>query len=173
MTPTLEAIRARCDEVGDCWLWRDGTNSSGHPSARFGCKAWLVARFVYLELLGKTLFAGNVVSARCRQRRCVSPLCMVQRSRSQCTARTYVDGTRDVTREHFTRRAAALRQGLAKLTLSQAREIRARRADGERALDLAREFGVCRGAVDNVVSGRSWREPAAPSVFDLAWLEAA
>jgi hypothetical protein len=170
MTPTLEAIRSCCDEVGDCWLWRKGMNAAGYPLARFGGRSWVIRRFVYLELLGKKLLsAHHRVATRCGDTRCVSPECLMQRTVSAITQKSYTK--RDRQREHFTRRAAAHR--LAKLTLAQAREIRARCAAGETRTAVARDYGMSQSMVSRIALGDSWKEPAAPTVFDLAWLEAA
>lgn len=48
-----------------------------------------------------------------------------------------------------------------KLTLDQAREIRTRRAAGERRCALAREFGVSEALVRQVLIGKTYREPLA------------
>lgn len=52
----------------------------------------------------------------------------------------------------------ALPGGDVKLTWDQAREIRARKAAGERTIDLAHAFGVCPRTVQRIANGWSWRE---------------
>jgi hypothetical protein len=48
------------------------------------------------------------------------------------------------------------RNGSAKLTEEDVIAIRARRADGERGSDLAREFGVDRHTIKSIVLGYTW-----------------
>ena len=45
---------------------------------------------------------------------------------------------------------------MAKLTIAQVNEIRARRAAGEKLKDLARSFGVSESNVSVVANCRSW-----------------
>lgn len=68
----------------------------------------------------------------------------------------------DARREHM-RRIRALqdpprgeRNGAAKLTAAQVRKIRALRADGMRPSALALRFGVDRGLIWRILTGRSW-----------------
>lgn len=51
--------------------------------------------------------------------------------------------------------------GGAKLSWSQVREMRSRRASGELLAALAKSFGVSKGCVHLIVSGKRWREQAA------------
>lgn len=51
-----------------------------------------------------------------------------------------------------------------KLTLDQARDIRARRAAGEKRSALAREYGVSEAAILQIIKGRTYRE--APQAAD-------
>jgi hypothetical protein len=48
------------------------------------------------------------------------------------------------------------RNGRAKLTVAQVVEIRHRRASGERAMDLAAEFGVSRPLISYIAKGKVW-----------------
>ena len=47
--------------------------------------------------------------------------------------------------------------GKAKLTEAQVRDIKARQASGERQADLAREYGVSRPTISNIIRGKRWR----------------
>lgn len=48
------------------------------------------------------------------------------------------------------------RKGKSKLTADQVRDIRRRRAAGERGVDLAAEYGVGPYAIRDCVSGATW-----------------
>lgn len=74
---TLDDIKARCDEVGDCWIWKDSMQGGDVPAMRLPGsvdpkrKLVSVRRWI-AELQGrqtKGLFATN----SCKQKRCVCP----------------------------------------------------------------------------------------------------
>lgn len=60
-------------------------------------------------------------------------------------------------RAHGSHRAGE-RIGSAKLRDAQVREIVRLRAAGERVVDLATRFGVCRNTISSITGGHSWRE---------------
>lgn len=60
-------------------------------------------------------------------------------------------------RERHGTAAKGERQGSAKLTAAAVQEIRRRRANGEYATDLAREFGVTSTTIYGIERGRIWR----------------
>lgn len=80
----------------------------------------------------------------CRNRRCVAP----DHLRWATRADNQLDRVRDGTHNR------GERQGQSKLTVEQVLEIRRRRGEVHRA--LAEEFGVCRQAISDILSGRNW-----------------
>jgi uncharacterized protein (DUF433 family) len=44
------------------------------------------------------------------------------------------------------------------MDILKAREIRARRAEGERNVDLAKAYGIGREAISRIVNGKTWKE---------------
>ncbi|MBX3610381.1 MAG: hypothetical protein KF871_10855 [Hydrogenophaga sp.] len=73
----LEDIKARCDEVGECWFWNGGCDSHGRPQKRHGGKTVYVRRLVRELADGQPVPPGLVVAAKCGHKRCVSPDCSV------------------------------------------------------------------------------------------------
>jgi hypothetical protein len=51
--------------------------------------------------------------------------------------------------------------GNAKLTAEQVQDIRSRVAGGERQRDIARFYGVCKGTISHIITGRNWARLAA------------
>jgi hypothetical protein len=74
-TYLLNKIKSRCDEVGDCWLWKQGCSDSDMPQITLGNKTRAVRRVVYAEVHGE-IPDGKVVSPKCGHKKCVSPECL-------------------------------------------------------------------------------------------------
>lgn len=72
---TLDEIKARCEEVGDCWIWNQGTDGNGRPQMRYKgntCYARRVAR----ELAdGAEIPKNRKVPCSCGNKLCISPKC--------------------------------------------------------------------------------------------------
>ena len=160
---TLKTVQDRCKEDGVCWIWQQCLSSQGLPMATIeGKSGRLVGRFVYTRLMGGSATRRFAVVAKCRNRLCVSPDCLVKRSLVQ------------IQKEIWKRDQAAGRPVPAKLDLAKARQIRARR--GERSYVLAAEFGVTPNTISRIWRGVTWMEQKAPanaSVFTWAQKEAA
>jgi hypothetical protein len=165
-----QMLRSVCDCEGNCMLWRLGTNDAGYPMARVDGKPRNMRRYVYQKHMGMTIRPGSVVAARCGQKLCLSPECLIQRTRSQVTSKSYSNGNRDTPAEYLRRQRAAVSQGKAKLDQAKANEIRVAFSAGERALDIAARYGVSRHAVNDIVANKTWRRSAKTprSVFELA-----
>lgn len=73
---TLEQIRMRCDEVGDCWIWTQScAGNSKTPQMRFERRAVNARRVTFFLHNG---FWPSMVCASCRNPKCVAPGCAVQ-----------------------------------------------------------------------------------------------
>lgn len=71
----LNKIKSRCDEVGDCWIWKQGCSDSGMPQMTVKNKTMTVRRLVYAEVHGG-IPEGKRVSPKCGHKKCVSPECL-------------------------------------------------------------------------------------------------
>lgn len=171
----LKTVKDRCKEDGLCWIWQQATNNKGAPQATInGNGGQLVRRHVYAVLMGKELRRGFVVSAKCGRFSCVSPDCLYQRSRGKVLEEVYASGARS-DHKTYVRQALKFKEMYPErvpLDFDRAREIRARK--GEKASDLAKEYGVGPDAIRSIWRNEAWKEPATSvnaSVF--SWAQAA
>lgn len=74
---TLDDIKARCEEVGQCWIWLGGCDGHGRPVIGIGRKSAYTRRVVRGLADGTPVPPGKVAAATCGDRKCVSPHCSV------------------------------------------------------------------------------------------------
>jgi hypothetical protein len=75
LTQTVESLRARCVEEGDCWIWKGCTDSHGRPQARHNGMVQYVRRLLRELTDGKPVPSNKMVPCLCGQSLCVSPAC--------------------------------------------------------------------------------------------------
>lgn len=163
---TLDEIKARCEEVGECWIWQQGVNSAGVPIARSRNKTVPVRREVAYLDHGREAPKGYFVISACQDRRCVAPECARVLSASQ-----YVRWLNDTGR--FNTPAVAIAKSVAAaarsaLSNEAAREVRdSIRAGADRG-EVAREYGISRSYANRIAKGR-YRNVIArgASIFNL------
>jgi hypothetical protein len=153
-------VRSRCDEVGECWLWNQGVQSKGYPQASIeGKTGQSVRAYVYTHLMGKRgpMSRRNCIATRCGSLLCVSPACLVLRSRADVLRKQWAEGERKSTlTADFINR---------KLTDEQVQDIRSQ-PHGFNQSEWARRNGVHPRTVSNVVIGKNYRMRPAASVFE-------
>lgn len=156
---TMEDIHARCDEVGECLLWKFATDECGRPVAYMGGLHTSVRKFVYAQ-------GGNVIRAnyfpipRCGDKRCLSHLVLTHRSvlNSNSRARSLMIPA--------TRYAHQMRGNFAKLNPEIAAQIR---LSEESEQVWAERLGVEQRAIKRIRAYETWKPaPVANSVFSLA-----
>ena len=163
---TLDEIKARCEEFGECWIWRQGVNSVGVPIARSRNKTVTVRREVACLHNGREPRKGYFVISACQDRLCVAPKCARVLSASQ-----YVRWLNDTGR--FNTPAVAIAKSVAAaarsaLSNQAAREVRdSIRAGADRG-EVARQYGISRSYANRIAKGR-YRNVIArgASVFNL------
>lgn len=74
---TLKSLLARCDEIGQCWIWRGAVDGKDRPVIiRDGKRVG--ARLVARELKDRRAVASHLVmTTTCGCKRCISPACSV------------------------------------------------------------------------------------------------
>lgn len=164
---TLDDILARCDDVGECLLWRGSCNkTSGIPmvSLSFSQRGVSARRAVY-EMSGREIPRGHCVWPKCGNRLCLHPEHLIAGSRKQLGRHLRAQGR--------TRTPAVLakcaRNGRvnARLSVEIAREIRISTASSQ---ELADRYGVNKSTINNVRRGESWRETVrGASVFSMTY----
>ena len=153
---TLDTIYGRCDEVGDCWIWRGAVSHGTAPAINIDGKSTNVRRFV-VGLLGRQT-KGRYVTACCGAPLCVAP-----------------DHLRVVTRSQLNTMAArrtGYGQNLARAAkIAQARRSRAHlspelvqmiRSSDLPSAQLAKQLGVSKSTVNDARRGDTWRDYANP-----------
>lgn len=151
-------------ELGPCWPWTGAIQLKGGPYGRFsiGDGTQAAHRYAYEQVNG-TVPPGLQVLHRCDNPPCCnngedSPY------PSHLFAGTHQDNMDD--RDVKGRTPRGERVGLAKLTESDVRIIRAECANGSRgtAAILATRLGVSDAVISAVVRGKTWRHVKQPIV---------
>ena len=154
MDQALVKIFAKVDKTapGGCWQWTATVNSNGYGSTWWeGKRSKLVHRIIYQHVHGVKLESSVYCLHTCDNRRCVNPahlflgdhrVNMLDKFRKNRHARGE-DSTRN------------------KLTENDVREIRKkyRRVNARQSnvIELAKQYGVDRGAITSIISGRYWK----------------
>lgn len=155
---TRQDLKDRSDEVGECWIWKQGVTRNGYPQMKVkGCGCMLVRR-VAAEIAGKPPAPRQPVDTTCGEKLCVLPEHM------RPTTPTAV-GRRAAMRGAFSgvsraaKIAAARRVGRVKLSDEQVSEIR---ASTKSETILARKFGVHRSYIGRIRRGTDRKDYSNP-----------
>lgn len=153
----LERFWSKVDKSGECWLWtasKSGPNGYGQLGDwRFRCQGIPIRAHILSWSIANNRWPndGEVVRHSCDVKACVRP--------DHLLIGTHADNMRDARerRRHpmwaaADDRAEAVKRELAGLTTAQARVVDAlRRVPQPSPAALAREFGVSRQAVDQLI----------------------
>ena len=148
-TYTLESIKARCLECGECHLWQGSTNGSGQPKLQHTS----TRRAVWSLSSGKNVPAGRLVTVSCGQVACVNPDHLALTSKAEVSRKT--NARWDVKLRRSASSARANREKLGKITMVIARQIRASEVTGKQ---LAIDLNVSESLVSLVRRNKSWIE---------------
>lgn len=157
---TLEWVKLRCEDTGDCWLWKQTTAKSGSPTLNWrpdGVKSvtYQVRRVVFALANPKIEIGARFVSPSCGNPRCLHPKHLVLRTKAEVVALTW---TMPDTRAKRVRGLERARPN-AKLGMNNARYVR----ESTKPLsELSAELNVGPTVLSRVRRGLSWREPANP-----------
>lgn len=137
---------AKVDTSGDCWLWTASTWRTGYGRFHYSAARGVVkANRLAYELTHGPIPDGLSVLHTCDTPACCNP--------AHLFLGTDLDNARD--------RDAKGRNGMAKLTAEQVRQIRARYAAGGIShLRLAKEYGVTRASIANLLIGTTYKRIA-------------
>lgn len=160
---TRETVYSRCDEMGECQIWREGVTASGSPRARVnGSGTTNIRNFMFTEVMGRKILPGCTIQPKCGNPRCVSEECLVQISMS--TMRKNIAKRLKATPYGMLAfQKAAQRAGFSTLGPAKASEIR--RSDRP-ARELAEAYGVDLRTIHRVRKHEIWA-PVASSIFNL------
>jgi hypothetical protein len=145
------ARRTRVGTTSGCWLWVGsiGTEGYGQFHIRGRLNGWLdrAHRVSYRARVGP--IKGMCVLHRCDNPPCINPDHLFLGSRTDNNADKIAKG-----REA---RLAGVRNGRAKLSEHQASEALRRQSEGESLTRIGEDFGVTRGAIAHIVTGKNWK----------------
>lgn len=131
-----------------CWLWIGGLNSSGYGKIRHKGKMQRAHRISY-ELHYGSIPPGMQVCHRCDVRSCVNPDHLFMGSD--------LDNAKDREAKGRGNQPKGRSNAWAKLTEQQVIEIRAKKANGQTARSIAREYGIAHSSVLNIYHGKKWK----------------
>lgn len=153
---TLDDIKARCEEVGECWEWQGSYTTSGSPMLYHRGERTTVRKVVYAIKHGRELPDGHVASNCCRNPRCVRDEHVRGITKAQM-----LESSRANTNQQLraARIAATKRRTDAKLTDEQVQMVR---ESSETNLALADQLGVHHSLLSAIRNGRKWREFGSP-----------
>ncbi|MDE1999577.1 MAG: hypothetical protein KGI52_11675 [Burkholderiales bacterium] len=171
---SLDDIKARCVEVGDCWEWAGAMSNKRSPIAAIptqhplkpGMRAVRVGVAVLAwEAANKKAVGSMLVYRTCFNRVCVNPAhlkCGTHAQMSETLAKAGKCKRKPAAIAAITR---AKRSTVAKLTIEQAREIR---ASTDTTINLAGKYGINKSLVSRIKRGDAWRESVAvASIFSI------
>ena len=143
------AARTKINPKTGCWVWQGSVGSHGYGNAWNGKKACTAHRLSYARVFGDP---GKLqVNHKCGNRRCCNP--------EHLYAGTQAENIKDA-KKHGTFSKPPVKKGEdgtnSKLTEEQVLEIRRRRAEGERGVDLAKEFGVGSDTICAIHKRKNW-----------------
>lgn len=135
------------DESSGCWNWTAGKVKGGYGRFGFSGRLQLAHRVAY------QIYIGEIADGLCVCHRCDNPSCV---NPSHLFLGTYADNSYD--RENKGRGAdhSGINNGNAKLTKEQVTTIRTMWSEGVRNVSLAREFGVHRSTISDIVYYHKW-----------------
>tara|TARA_R100000365_G_C2748380_1_gene79765 strand:+ start:1651 stop:2196 length:546 start_codon:yes stop_codon:yes gene_type:complete len=170
---SLDDIKARCHEVGECWEWAGAVGGNCIPCAciptAYPKQPSTRARRVTVTALSWEAYTGKSATGKsvwrtCCNQLCVNPAHLRAGTRTQMCA--YLVGMGAYRRTPAS--IAAITKGKrkeAKLTMAQAREIRESTLP---AIVLSATYGVHHSMVTRIRRGEAWRETvAASSIFAM------
>jgi hypothetical protein len=138
---------SKVDKSGECWLWTASCGTGGYGQIGINNRALAAHRVAYEIAIGP-IPPGMAVCHTCDVRACCRP--------SHLWLGTRRDNQADMAAKH--RSAIGVRNGAARLTEQDVRDIRRIYANGGISQKrLAEQFGVTQVAVRMIVIGRNWR----------------
>ena len=153
---TLSAMRSRCTECGDCWIWPGAHTPRGYPNMRVDGK-FVHVRPLMFDLAGKKREAGKKVTMTCTTPWCVNPAHMTQMSQRELAERA-----RDRGAQANPARAAKIAKHQRQSAKLQAWQVAEIKASAEPTRAVAQRFGVNFATVAKIRRGEMWRDFGTP-----------
>jgi hypothetical protein len=134
-----------------CWLWLEGTSTSGYARARLEGKQWpSLHRYVYREVHGRLPFPET--RHRCDVRHCLRPSHLIEGTRQE-NAQDRVSRNRSI---------HGAKHGRAKIDEQKVTQIWNLIHQNTPLAAIGRMFGVDRTVVSQIKRGLIWRHVKTP-----------
>lgn len=127
----------------DCWNWTGGTNGRGYGLFRLHGRTRVFAHRLVWAITRGSIPAGLEVCHRCDNTLCVNP------------AHLFL-GTRQDNHLDAVRKGRKRAWGLQKLDAARVSDLRHRYTQGATQAALARDFGIARNTVSQIVTRKTW-----------------
>jgi hypothetical protein len=137
-------------ELGQCWEWTRGLTHQGYGKFTVRRQTFVAHRVAY------ALTNGDIPDGMWVLHHCDNPLCS---NPKHLYLGTHDDNNADMMRRG--RSAKGENAGNTVLTAEKVLRIRALHASGASSRKLAKEFGVVKTSILNIVHGRTWRHLSA------------
>ena len=144
-----------CHESG-CHEWTGYVRKSGYGQVTHAGKVHKAHRFFYEHHYGP-ISNGLYVCHRCHNRRCVNPEHLYVGTQSDNMNDMVVAG-RQASGEKIAKTKRGDRNGSAKLSYEQVKQMRRKRAGGSTYQHIADSFGVTIATAWRAINRESWRE---------------
>lgn len=154
---TLDRIKARCIEEGDCLIWQGALSKQGFPSMKFEGKSTTVRRVV-MKLSGSPAASRQPVVCSCDEKKCVKLEHLKRSTIKKVSRKAVKTGYLSSLARRANVSATKRKSEKARLTIEKAREIR---ASDETGVALAKRYGVDETIIGRVRRGKLWIEYAA------------
>lgn len=148
--PLAERFWSKVDMADGCWLWTASLDAWGYGTIKIGAKVVKAHRVSF------SLSFGEAPADLCVLHRCDTPACVRP---SHLFLGTQGDNVADRVRKGrtYTGDQRGDSNNNAKITMAIADAIRARHAAGDiTQAALAREYGISKGTVYDLLIGRTW-----------------
>lgn len=160
MTVAENRFWAKVRKGDDCWEWTGRPYSTGYGMAWVGNRRILAHRYAYQAEVGP-IPDGLFVCHRCDNRLCVRPdhlfLGTLQDNHADMVAKGRIaKGDQNGMRRHPEKARRGEAHGMAVLNEAMVRTIRQEHMGGKEPSQIARNLGVNRGAVRDVLRGKTW-----------------
>ena len=152
---TVELLRARCNEVGECLEWTGYMTNNVPQVTHMG--HMVPVRRLMLELSGRPVRDGAFVGCDCGNKSCVNPEHAVIRTPTQ-----HLQKMANIGAYNEAARLAKLMMHArkrSKLTVDAVRDIR---LSSDSSNEVAKQYGVSRQTISRIRSGDAWKETSSP-----------
>lgn len=159
MSFTLAQIHLRCEEFGDCLLWKQSCTPNGYPRVSGG-----YAHIMAWECVHGPVPEGMRVRRTCDESRCCNVGHMELATRKQVNRLAAKRGAW----KGSSARAAAISVAARKRSPLTAEDVAAIRASDETGVALADRHGVSPSLISKIRHHKTWAPQRAGSVFSGA-----